>query len=235
MFKNRSKLTEMLDEPDIPKHLLVQNLKELNFINTWLGGHAVTLRALKKFKLAKNQTYSILEIGCGGGDNLLYLAKWARKNNFNLQFTGVDLKQDCIDFAKLQFKNYPEITFLTSDYNNISNKNKPYDIIFSSLFCHHFTTDQLKNVMAFKTQNSKLGYFINDLHRHPLAYYSIKWLTALFSNSPLVKNDAPISVLRGFKKQDWLALFNPNQTQMNWAWAFRWMIIYKHHDNNLPL
>lgn len=230
MFKNRSQQTEMLDEPDIPTHLLVQNLKELNFINTWLGGHAVTLRALKHFKLTKNQTYNILEIGCGGGDNLLFLAKWARKNNYKLRFTGVDLKQDCIDFARLQCKNYPEITFVTANYQTIANQHQPFDIIFSSLFCHHFSKNALKEVIDFKTKNSRLGFFINDLHRHPLAYYSIKWLTSLFSKSPLVKNDAPISVLRGFKKADFKQLVQPKQTQILWAWAFRWMVIFKHHD-----
>ena len=49
---------------------------------------------------------------------------------------------------------------------------------------------------------AKRGLVINDIHRHPLAYYSIKWLTQLFSKSAMVKFDAPLSVLRAFKKED---------------------------------
>jgi hypothetical protein len=32
---------ELLDKENIPEADLIQNLKELDFINTWLGGHEV--------------------------------------------------------------------------------------------------------------------------------------------------------------------------------------------------
>ena len=87
-------------------------------------------------------------------------------------------------------------------------------------------------------QRSAVGFFINDLHRHPFAYYSIKWLTKLFSKSYLVKNDAPLSVLRGFKKKE-LEMFNfqcspPDRragilnARLKWKWAFRWLLIGTH-------
>jgi hypothetical protein len=76
-------------------------------------------------------------------------------------------------------------------------------------------------------QNSQLGFFINDLHRHWMAYYSIKLLTRLFSKSYLVKNDAPLSVHRGFKKKEWNAIFTEagiRNFSCKWRWAFRWLI-----------
>ena len=84
--------------------------------------------------------------------------------------------------------------------------------------------DQLK----WMKENSRLGFFINDLHRHPLAYYSIKFLTQLFSKSKLVKNDAPLSVARGFKKEDWDWLINQTglkSISVKWKWAFRYLIV----------
>jgi hypothetical protein len=72
---------------------------------------------------------------------------------------------------------------------------------------------------------------INDLHRHPLAYYSIKWITRLFSGSYLVKNDAPLSVLRAFRKpelEEILDKCNIKKYALRWQWAFRWqLIMYK--------
>jgi len=76
--------------------------------------------------------------------------------------------------------------------------------------------------------NSRQGFFINDLHRHPLAYYSIKFLTSIFSRSKLVKNDAPLSVARGFKRKDWVWLMNESGLKaglIQWKWAFRYLII----------
>ena len=77
-------------------------------------------------------------------------------------------------------------------------------------------------------QNAEKGFFIADLHRHPLAYYSIKWLTGLFSKSYLVKNDAPLSVLRGFSRKEWESLLTKagiKNYSIRWKWAFRWLII----------
>jgi hypothetical protein len=104
--------------------------------------------------------------------------------------------------------------------------NKP-DIIFASLFCHHFTDEELIKMMAWMKENSNLGFFINDLHRNPISYRFIKFTSRLFSSSYLVKNDAPLSVLRGFKKQDWENILQQagiiNYT-IQWKWAFRWLI-----------
>jgi hypothetical protein len=78
--------------------------------------------------------------------------------------------------------------------------------------------------------NARLGFFINDLHRHKVAYYSIKVLTAIFSNSYLVKHDAPLSVARGFTKDEWLQFFNIagiGNFSIEWKWAFRWLIVFK--------
>ena len=99
------------------------------------------------------------------------------------------------------------VEFIVSDYRLVNFENNKPDIIFSSLFCHHFTDDELIQMLQWMKQNSTVGFFINDLHRHPLAYNSIKYITKFFSKSYLVKNDAPLSVLRGFKKNEWKNIF----------------------------
>ena len=81
--------------------------------------------------------------------------------------------------------------------------------------------------MQWMKENSGLGFFINDLHRHAIAYYSIKFLTSLFSHSYLVKHDAPLSVRRGFKKEEWEKIFSNAgiiKYSIEWKWAFRYLI-----------
>jgi len=228
-FNQRSYELELLDKENIPQADLYQNLVELNTINTLLGGHAVTLKGIKSFNLQCNKNYRVLDIGCGGGDNLISIADWARKNNLSLQLIGVDLKKDCIEFAKNRCTAYPEISFIESDYRLLIHEFQKYDIIFSALFCHHFKEQDLKELFAFKKNQSTLGFFINDLHRNAIAYYSISWLTKLFSKSYLVKNDARLSVKRGFNKSELAALLpNSKQSSLKWVWAFRWLYLYKH-------
>ena len=118
---------------------------------------------------------------------------------------------------------------MISDYKKYMFPSKP-DIIFSSLFCHHFTEPELIQMLRWMRNNSRYGFFINDLHRHPFAYHSIRILTSLFSKSYLVKNDAPLSVLRGFKKKELEELLKKagiTDYSIKWKWAFRWLVIVR--------
>ena len=76
-FKNRSYQKELLDGEGIPFPDIAQTMRELNTINTLLGGHAITLEGFKK--LAKDKTeITVCEIGCGGGDNLVAIVKYCK-------------------------------------------------------------------------------------------------------------------------------------------------------------
>jgi len=89
----------------------------------------------------------------------------------------------------------------------------------------HSNTQTKKQVL---NKNSAIGFFINDLQRHPLAYNSIKYITKFFSKSYLVKNDAPLSVLRGFKKREWQNIFEKAEISdysLRWKWAFRHLLV----------
>ncbi len=225
-FSTRSSEKELLDGRDIPQEAVVQNMKELNVINTYLGGHRITLKGFTKL-LGTTPKVHVLEIGCGGGDNLKVIKQYCDSKGIEVILTGIDINSDIIDFAKAQL---PDAVFICNDYSKVVLENKP-DIVFSSLFCHHFSNQELIHQLQWMKEQSNIGFFINDLHRHPLAYYSIRWITQLLSSSYLVKHDAPISVLSGFKKEEWEALAKPaglTPMLIRWMWAFRYLIIYRH-------
>ena len=201
-------------------------MQELDFINQELGGHAITLRGFKQLVDNSTKVLHVVEIGCGGGDNLRVIRNWAEGHDVKLFLTGIDINAQCIAYAEALPENRA-IQFICSDYREVEFSVTP-DVVFSSLFCHHFTNEELVKMLHWMKANSRLGFFINDLHRHPMAYYSIKLLTQLFSKSYLVKNDAPLSVKRGFTKKEWRQLFNAagiSNFQCQWKWAFRWLII----------
>jgi 2-polyprenyl-3-methyl-5-hydroxy-6-metoxy-1,4-benzoquinol methylase len=227
-LRQRSYTKELMDGDDISFEAMAQTLKELNIINSRLGGHAITISGVKQLITGK-QPVSICEIGCGGGDNLFAIYNYCHRWNIPITFLGIDLSPECITFAQQQ---YPELPcqWICSDYAAVDFKNKKPDIIFSSLFCHHFTDEELVSMLQWKQQNSRVGFFINDLQRHWLAYYLIKYITKLFSRSYLVKNDASLSVARSFRREDWEKLFEKagikNHTII-WRWAFRFLAVYK--------
>ncbi len=225
-YSKRSDKKELLDSNTIPFKDIANNMRELNFINTYLGGHAITVEGFKKILQARKHI-SVCEIGCGGGDNLYALQKFCKQNNIDATFTGIDINADCISFAKENSALY-KVHFIVSDYRLINFETIKPDIIFSSLFCHHFSDEELINMLQWMKSNSSIGFFINDLHRHFVAYNFIKFATKLFSSSYLVKNDAPLSILRSFKKNEWknlLSIASITSFSIQWKWAFRFLII----------
>jgi SAM-dependent methyltransferase len=228
---SRSYQKELLDRDDIPFEDIRQNMYELDVINRKLGGHAITVAGLKKTTEQIDvypDVLRIVEIGCGGGDNLRVIKEWAKAHDIKVQLTGVDINPECVRYAQSVSEN-KGMHFICSDYRDASFEQNP-DVIFSSLFCHHFNEKDLVFMMKWMRDNCRIGFFINDLHRHPLAYYSIKLLTKAFSKSYLVKNDAPLSVQRGFTRKEWESIFKSagiNNYTIEWRWAFRWLVTYR--------
>ena len=226
-LRYRSLKKEFLDEDDIPFEDIRTNMQELNTINTWLGGHAITRSGFKKL-LANKKAVHVCEIGCGDGNNLYQLYKWCKRHKITFRCTGIDIKPECIETAKKDYA-IENADWIVQDYKTVSFESRP-DIIFSSLFCHHFTEGELIHQLQWMQRNAAVGFFINDLQRHWFAYHSIKVITQIFSSSYLVKNDAPLSVARGFHQQEWQQLFSKagiKDYTIEWRWAFRYLIIYK--------
>ncbi len=227
-LRHRSYKKELLDNDDIPFEDIRLNMRELNTVNTWLGGHTITINAFKTI-LAERKKVHVCEIGCGDGNNLYQLYKWCKKNKIVFRCTGIDIKRECIETAKKDYA-VENANWLVQDYKTVVFADKP-DIIFSSLFSHHFSENELIIQLQWMQQNSTLGFFINDLQRNSFAYHSIKIITKLFSSSYLVKNDAPLSVARGFHKDEWMQLLQQagiKNYSIKWKWAFRYLIIFKH-------
>lgn len=225
MFRVRSTEKELLDADYIPEKDLFRNLCELDFINKWLGGYDISFAALKKV-LTKGKTYRLVDIGSGGGDTLKRLAAWKRKNGWEMELYGIDIKPVCILYAETHAPD-SSITYICDDYKNAFRHIPKLDILHASLFCHHLSRIEIVELIRFSRNNGVI-LVVNDLERSGLPYYLIKILTAVFSKSYLVKHDAPLSVAKGFKRKEWLEMIleaGAIQYSVKNKWAFRHEVI----------
>ncbi len=228
-FSQRSEVIEIMDDLNCSGPVVEQTLLELEFINKWLGGNAVTLSGLEKVLSSCTAfTLKIADLGCGGGDMLLHIQDRLKSKNRAAQLLGIDANPNIVEYAKKNTANYPGIKFKALDIFSTEFRQESFDLVFATLFFHHFTRDQLIEVFTHLKNTTRCGIVINDLHRHPLAYYSIKILTSIFSKSSMVKNDAPLSVHRGFTRselEDILKAAGIISYSLKWKWAFRWQLI----------
>ncbi len=237
MFKRRSYQPEYLDNLTLTGQALRDNLDEIEVVNRWLGGKKVFLSSLQTvYQRYKSQFHqraiSLLDIGCGNGDLLREANLWGQKHQLNIQASGIDANPQTIAYAREKSQDHTQIEYKVQNIFTAEFKQRHFDVVTMNLFCHHLLEKDLKIILENLTQQTRLAIIINDLHRHFLPYYTIKLLTRIFPCSYLIKNDAPLSVLKGFHKQELLDLLQPPITQtqgnslhLNWMWPFRWQII----------
>lgn len=229
----RSRQKEMLDAEDIPEVSLYKNLEELDKINAWLGGHQTTIRGIEKLAGRIPGKLTIADIGCGGGDTLEAIRKWAATKNITVKLIGIDLLQGAITFTEKKL-NDPSVTLICGNALEIDPSLIKCDIAVCSLVLHHLYDEQLEQLLDKMHSIAKLGVVINDLHRHPLAYWSILILTRLLSRSELVKNDAPLSVKKGFSRNELDNLLRGIgfHFTLEWQWAFRHLAVIRKEGAN---
>ncbi len=230
-FRTRSHALEIMDDLSCSGEVVHQTLRELDFINQWLGGNAVTLSGINQLlnqQRALPDKLHLADMGCGSGDLLRILhAKYSRLIP-GIQLEGIDANKHITSFARQHLREFSNISIQTENIFDPKARNRSYDIITATLFLHHFSDNELSDILCSWKQQARIGIVINDLHRHPLAYHSIRYLTRWFSNSSMVKYDAPLSVLRGFSEEEWRSILNKagiTNYRLVWRWAFRWQLI----------
>ncbi|MGK0253568.1 MAG: 2-polyprenyl-3-methyl-5-hydroxy-6-metoxy-1,4-benzoquinol methylase [Mariniflexile sp.] len=224
----RTDATEIMDDFSISGKILHKTLDTLANINKWLGGNKVTLYGLKKVikNHPKNVPITIIDLGCGGGDILRKVSKYGKKEGYIFKLVGIDANQDAVDYAREISKDYPEISFVACDIFSDAFESLQYDVVLTTLFLHHFKEDQITNMLSSLKKKAKLGIVVNDLHRHPMAYYLFKLVCVTIKNTMIIE-DGLTSVLRGFKRHE-LEKFSKIlqvKPQIKWKWAFRYQWI----------
>jgi 2-polyprenyl-3-methyl-5-hydroxy-6-metoxy-1,4-benzoquinol methylase len=231
-FADRSAGQEIMDDLNCAGPVVDQTLRELEIINRLLGGNGVTVNGVRQLlnRTIPRKEFSIADLGCGGGDMLKRVASWGARHKIILHLFGIDANSNIIEFAKKNTAAYSNIRYQAVDIFSNEFKQQKFDVITATLFTHHFSNDQLVELLGAIKKQAHIGIVINDIHRHWFAFYAIRILTRFLSKSAMVKFDAPLSVLRAFTRQDLEAILNRagiTSYSLHWRWAFRWQLIIR--------
>ena len=203
-FRQRSLMPEHMDDATVMGDDMLAALTEIEYVNRFLGGTRATLHALKHYLPdAGHGALSLLDIGTGAADIPIAIAQWARSRGLDMHISAVDFNPSICALARHNTMAYPEITIQEADVFALPFDPEAFDIVHSAMFLHHFPQAGAADILRIMYACCRQAVIINDLHRHPLAFYSITWLARLLSRSPMFQHDAPVSVLRGFKPPDW--------------------------------
>jgi SAM-dependent methyltransferase len=185
-------LPELLDHasPDVAR----DNLRDLVRINRYLGGHAILRRIMAKFARSREDRFSMLDVGAASGD----MGAVLRRCYPRATVTSLDRK--CVHLERAA---HPK---LAADAFLLPFPPGSFDFVFSSLFLHHFTDDQVVELFHNFRTLARRAVIAIDLERGPLAYHFIPATKWLFGWHDISLYDGPVSVRAAFKKEELLSL-----------------------------
>lgn len=235
-FHNRTDQDELMDDFSITDHTLTDALEQLRTVNQFLGGYATTMSVLAPWlRSQSSRSVRILDLGTGIGDFPEYIVRWVHQRHLpiGLEVVGIDANPFTVSYAQQALERRlppelrPQIKLEVADALDLPYSEGSFDVVICAMFLHHFSEDRAVRIVRSMARVAKWGILINDLHRHPLAYYGIYSLSRLFRASPMVQHDGPISVLRGFRRGELAqiaqkaALTDP---KISWHFPFRWCL-----------
>ncbi len=202
-FGKRSHQLEIIDRGDCTDRELAEAYEDLRRVNRLLGGSAAILRPLSKWILSHGSDYvSILDVGTGAGDIPRSLLSWGRSHRCKIRVVALDCSDQALRASQETLHDFPEGHLVRADAQKLPFLDHSFDFVISSMFFHHLTDEEAAELLRRFDRIGRVGFVVNDLHRHPVAYYVFWILSRLFSHSRLVRQDGLTSILRGFKPRD---------------------------------
>lgn len=206
----RSYEPELMDGDGTTDEELADGLRDIERINRWLGGIASLRRPLEALVQRDGlRAFTLLDVGTGGGDVPRALVAFARRRGIDARAAGLDLDPRIVRYARLRGASAGErvdlLNLLCADGFRLPFRDASIDFVTSSLMFHHFPEAAAARLLAELARVARRAVVVNDLARHRVPWAVITLLGAL-AGSPMVRHDGPLSVLRGWRAPELLAL-----------------------------
>ncbi len=179
-------------------------LADLARVNTVTMTHRPTLAWLAR-ETRDLESFSLLDVGCGHGDMLRRIRRWALRAGKHASLHGIDLNPWATQAARAATPVAANISFETGDVFSYRPA-EPFDFIISAQFTHHLTDEQFVAFLRWMETHARRGWLINDLHRHWLPFRTFPLLALAARWHRFVRYDGRISIARGFRAKEWQLL-----------------------------
>ncbi len=177
----------MLDHAE-PEEARV-NLADLVRINHLFGGYSTAAKLLSRV-VQPGDRFTMLDVGAASGDTGRYLSALYPK-----------AKIISLDYNAVNAEGAPQPK-LIADAFALPFRFQTFDFVFSSLFLHHFTDEQVVNLLHGFYSVARQAVLIVDLERHVIPYYFLPATRKIMKWNRITVHDGIISVRAAFKAEE---------------------------------
>ena len=180
-------LPELLDS--LPPEKARGSLGDLVRINQRWGGHS-TLRRLLREVVPGSGRFSVLDVGAASGDMGACIRRW---------YPGASVTS--LDYVESHLAKAGGAR-IAGDAFRLPFRPGSFDYVFCSLFLHHFTDEEVVELLRGFGEVARKAVLVIDLERHPIPYYFIAWSRPLLGWDPVTVHDGAISVEAAFRREE---------------------------------
>lgn len=221
-FSRRANLPEVMDADGLDPATYAAVIADLARVNTITLARWPTIAWLRR-QLPSRVGFTLLDVGFGHGDMLRAIARWLQGRGLHAELAGIDLNPRSGPVAAAATDPSLGITYHSGRAEALGWQP---DFIISSLVAHHMRDDELVAFIQWMERTARVGWLINDLHRHWLAWAGFRTLAFVFRWHPIVAHDGALSVRRAFTRAELEALLAAAgvQAEIRWHFPFRWTV-----------
>ena len=178
------------------------SLTDIDRLNAWFGGYALTLRALEGLvlQLPSSRRLLFVDVGGGRGDFARRLIEHGRRWRRQVSVIVVDRDPDLLAIAQRVAP--PHVCLVRADATALPFREASVDAVTMSLTLHHMEPAAAVTSLGEMSAASRGRIVVNDLWRSWISLALVWIATRVLRCHPISRHDGPLSVRRAYSPDE---------------------------------
>jgi 2-polyprenyl-3-methyl-5-hydroxy-6-metoxy-1,4-benzoquinol methylase len=203
-FSQRANIEEEMDGPCSYEELR-QCLRDLALVNRMTRAHGPIMEWLERLAQTRrmpDRPLHIVDVGCGYGDMLRRIERWAGRRGVAVKLIGVDVNANAVRAAREATQPESGIEWIVGDVTSCA-ETAEADLVTMSGVLHHLPEAEIVRMLAWMESTARVGWLIVDLHRKPVPYKVFSVIMRGPWWQRFIRPDGLRSIRRSFLAEDW--------------------------------
>ncbi len=167
---------------------------------------------------------SVLDVGFGGGDVPVRLARWAERDGLELEITAIDTDRRALDFVR-RGRSPSSVAFRDASVAELLARGERFDVVVSNHLLHHLPAPAIAILCDETRRLARRLVVHSDIVRSDLAWLGFAALTAPFFHRSFIVADGLTSIRRSFTHREMRRLA-PRGWRVERAFPYHQLLIH---------
>lgn len=225
MIVRDTRLTELMDDPECDPERLRRTLQRFDIVNRAVSRWGAVYRSLlRPLLLRLDRRARILDIGCGGGDVLRRLVRFARDDGFDIEGLGIDPDPRALEVAERA--PLDGVSFRRAYSRDLVDEGARFDVVVSNHLLHHLDDDELAELISDSEALATGLCAHSDIVRSRLAYAAFSVAALPVAPGTFLRVDGLRSIRRSYRPEE-LAARLPEHWAVERPGLFRLLAVHR--------